>query len=145
MKNKIYQIVIIGLLFYPLIFIIIPSFFGYYLYGPLNSNEVVIGSLIGSIGISLLIKSKPYPKKLKYIFMGLVLFSIIPYFLLSYARRIGNDMNLVVCENEFYVERGSGGGFYSFTTGGGVYENTALPLYKRKIDLSRANLLRSNC
>ena len=88
--KKYYTQIQFVLLLLPLIFLVIPSFFGYYLYSPLNYFAVIYG-----VWFIFLIINIFYPENRKKnfrVFIILTILSILPYTYLNIRGDIGESM-----------------------------------------------------
>lgn len=162
---NILQIVLLG---YPLILILIPRAFGYFLYSPLNK-----GWLVGVIWILLgVLTMWKYQKSSKRLWVGLSIISVIPYIALASFHLVGSRMEFrsadeqvefvkeivssggysdieITCSIDSYFESGAGGSFFfgfGSSTGGGGYIDSSIPNYVRRFNQEEKILWeRQNC
>ena len=141
------------LLGYPLILILIPATFGYYLDSPLNSFWLT--GFTWLLAIVLVGGVNRYLKVTILIGIVLTLVSTIPMMSLSGFSMIGSDLEVITpelrvkevqkwenlferkainfnCTISHYVENSGGGDIFSFAIGGGTYVDSSIPFYKRK-------------
>ncbi len=154
MKRTILRRIIQILAFYPLVLILIPRVFGYYLYGPLNSTSSILISWV-ILFVLVTFGGQKWPKKEVSWYYGVALIVGLVYFILSSFGQIYGAMKQITpsdqlekwtnmekefnleqedfdCTATFYSSKAKGGGLFSFGSfGGGTFVDSIIPGYKR--------------